>query len=105
MKHDESQKIMDSPEHSTVLIEVRGLELGRRWSCRQSKQTDVLSEEGLESEMTLNQVFFQMAGAAEVCNPEETRFQGGRESCLQIFDMGEEWHWRMEVIRRASSAG
>lgn len=105
MMHDESQKIIASPEHLAVLIEVRGLELGRRWFCRQSKQTDVLSEEGLESEMTPNQVFFQMAGAAEVCNPEETRFQGGRESRLQIFDMGEEWPWRREVIRRASSAG
>lgn len=25
----------------------------------------------------------------EVCNPEEIRFQGGHESCLQIFDTGE----------------
>lgn len=99
------EKIIDSPERLAVLIEVRDLELGRRRFCRQSKQTDVLSEEGLESKMTLNQVFFQMASAAEVCNPEETGFQGGHESCLQIFDMGEEWHWRMEVTRRASSSG
>lgn len=44
MKHNESQKLIDSSEHLDVLIEVWGLELGRRWFCHHSRQTDRLSE-------------------------------------------------------------
>ena len=49
-----------------------------------------LREGGTKSQMPLNHVFFQMVGAVAACNPEETRFQGGREICLQILDVGED---------------
>lgn len=74
MKHKESQKLIDSSENLNVLIEVWGLELGRRWFCHHHRQTDMPSEKGTKSKMTLNHVFFQRVGAAAVCNPEETRF-------------------------------
>lgn len=62
VKHDESQKITDRSEYLAVLIEVWGLEVGQRWFCHQSQKPGVLTEKGMENKVTLNQVFFQMAG-------------------------------------------
>lgn len=53
VKHDESQKITDRSEYLAVLIEVWGLEVGRRF-CHQSQKTGVLTEKGMENKVTLN---------------------------------------------------
>lgn len=50
----------------------------------------MLTEKGMENKVTLTKLGVLPNGRyLEVCNPKEIRFQGGHESCLQIFDTGE----------------
>lgn len=85
VKHNESQKVINSSAHLAILIEIWGLELERRWFCHQSWQTDMIRERGTKHKMTLSQVFFQMAEAVAVCNPrrQDSR-EGMRAACKYL---------------------
>lgn len=53
----------------------------------------MLSDKGEPQRVALNHVFFQTAGAVK-CATKERRSFGEGTSCLQIFAVGEGWHWR-----------
>lgn len=88
VKHDESQKITDRSEYLAVLIEVWGLEVGWRRFCHKSENRCAHRERNGKQGDSKRGVL-PNGRHLEVCNPEEIRFQGGHESCLQIFDTGE----------------